>query len=150
MNETPKIKLKLQHIDTKRGMISIINAKGKKDRLLPISKRWLEKVKAYYFTYKPAIYFIEGQYPGKSITANSLQKVFERALADSKINNLFTIYCLRHSFATHLPENGTDLRYIQKLQGHKSSKTTEIYTHVSQKDLQKFKTPFDDAFFDDG
>lgn len=138
------LNLKLQHIDTKRGMISIINAKGKKDRSLPISKRWLEKVKAYYYTYKPITYFIEGQYPGKSITAGSLQKVFERALADSKIKKPYTIHCLRHSFATHLLENGTDLRYIQELLGHKSSKTTEIYTHVSKESLKNIKNPFDE------
>jgi integrase/recombinase XerD len=138
------LNLKLQHIDTKREMISIINAKGKKDRSLPISKKWLEKVKAYYYTYKPEIYFIEGQYPGKSITAGSLQKVFERALADSKINKPYTIHCLRHSFATHLLENGTDLRYIQELLGHKSSKTTEIYTHVSKESLKNIKNPFDE------
>jgi len=138
------LNLKLQHIDTKRGMISVINAKGKKDRSLPISKRWLEKVKTYYHTYKPNTYFIEGQYPGKSITAGSLQKVFERALADSKINKPYTIHCLRHSFATHLLENGTDLRYIQELLGHKSSKTTEIYTRVSKESLKNIKNPFDD------
>jgi site-specific recombinase XerD len=138
------LNLKLQHIDTRRGMISVINAKGKKDRSLPISKRWLEKVKAYYYTYKPEIYFIEGQYPGKSITAGSLQKVFEQALANSKINKPYTIHCLRHSFATHLLENGTDLRYIQELLGHKSSKTTEIYTHVSKESLKNIKNPFDE------
>jgi integrase/recombinase XerD len=125
-------------------MISIINAKGKKDRSLPISKRWLEKVKPYYRTYRPGVYLIEGQYHCKSISAASLQKVFERALKDSKIARPFTIHCLRHSFATHLLDNGTDLRYIQELLGHKSSKTTEIYTHVSNKSLQNIKNPFDD------
>ena len=138
------LNLKLQHIDTRRGMISIINAKGKKDRQLPMSKRWLGKVKSYYRTYKPKIYFIEGQFPGKSITAGSLQKVFERALMKSKINKPYTIHCLRHSFATHLLENGTDIRYIQELLGHKSSKTTEIYTHVSKESLKNIKNPFDD------
>jgi integrase/recombinase XerD len=125
-------------------MISIINAKGKKDRSLPISKRWLEKVKPYYRTYRPGVYLIEGQYSRKCISAGSLQKVFERALKDSKIRKPYTIHCLRHSFATHLLENGTDLRYIQELLGHKSSKTTEIYTHVSNKSLQNIKNPFDD------
>lgn len=138
------LNLKLQDIDTRRGMISIINGKGKKDRSLPISKRWLEKVKPYYRTYRPGVYLIEGQYPGKSISAGSLQKVFERALKDSKIIRPYTIHCLRHSFATHLLENGTDLRYIQELLGHKSSKTTEIYTHVSNNSLKNIKNPFDD------
>jgi len=109
------LNLKLQDIDTRRGMISIINAKGKRDRSLPISKRWLEKVKPYYRTYRPGVYLIEGQHPGKSMSAGSLQKVFERALKDSKITKPYTIHCLRHSFATHLLENGTDLRYIQEL-----------------------------------
>jgi len=138
------LNLKLQHIDTKRGLLSVINAKGKKDRSLPISRRWLERVKNYYPSYKPVTYFIEGQYPGKGISAGSLQKVFERALANAKICKPYTIHCLRHSFATHLLENGTDLRYIQEMLGHKSSKTTEIYTHVSNESLKNIKNPFDD------
>ena len=138
------LNLKLNHIDTKRGMLSVINAKGKKDRSLPISKRWLEKVKAYYHMYKPETYFIEGQYPGKSIAAASLQQVFENTLKKSNITKPYTIHCLRHSFATHLLESGTDLRYIQELLGHKSSKTTEIYTHVSNESLKNIKNPFDD------
>lgn len=138
------LNLKLNHIDTKRGMLSVINAKGKKDRSLPISKRWLKKVKEYYHAYKPEIYFIEGQYPGKSIAAASLQQVFENTLKKSNITKPYTIHCLRHSFATHLLENGTDLRYIQELLGHKSSKTTEIYTHVSNESLKNIKNPFDE------
>ncbi len=136
--------LQLQHIDTKRGLLSVINAKGKKDRSLPISKRWLEKAKLYYNSYKPKVYFIEGQYAGKGIAAASLQQVFENTLGKSNITKPYTIHCLRHSFATHLLENGTDLRYIQELLGHKSSKTTEIYTHVSNESLKNIKNPFDD------
>jgi integrase/recombinase XerD len=138
------INLKLQHIDSKRGMISIINSKGKKDRLIPISPRLLGKMKTYYLAHKPLSYFIEGQYPGKSYSAGSLQKVFEKALVRGKIKRPYTIHCLRHSFATHLLENGTDLRYIQELLGHKSPKTTEIYTHVSNQNLKNIKNPFDD------
>lgn len=138
------LNLKLQHIDTKRGMISIINAKGKKDRSVPMSKRWLENVRPYYHAYHPKVYLIEGQYPGKSISAASLQEVFENTLIKSNITKPYTIHCLRHSFATHLLENGTDLRYIQELLGHKSSKTTEIYTHVSNESLKNIKNPFDE------
>jgi len=138
------LNLKLQHIDSKRGMLTVLNAKGKKDRSVPISKRWLEKAKLYYNSYKPEVFLIEGQYPGRSITAASLQKVFNNTLTKSNIKKPFTIHCLRHSFATHLLENGTDLRYIQELLGHKSSKTTEIYTHVSNESLKNIKNPFDD------
>ena len=138
------INLKLQHIDSKRGMISVIDSKGNKDRLIPISPRLFEKMKTYYLAHKPQTYFIEGQFTGKSYSAGSLQKVFEKALLKSKIKKPFTIHCLRHSFATHLLENGTDLRYIQELLGHKSSKTTEIYTHVSNQSLKNIKNPFDD------
>jgi len=138
------INLKLQHLDSKRGMLSVINSKGKKDRLIPISPRLLEKMKVYYLAYKPQVYFIEGQFPGKTYSVGSLQKVFTNALKKSKINKPFTIHCLRHSFATHLLENGTDLRYIQELLGHKSLKTTEIYTHVSNNSLKNIKNPFDD------
>ncbi len=81
------LNLKLQHIDTKRGMLSVINAKGKKDRSLPISKRWLEKVKSYYLTYKPEIYLIEGQHKGNSIAAASLQQVFENTLKKVILQN---------------------------------------------------------------
>ena len=138
------LNLKLQHIDTKRGMLTIINAKGKKDRSLPISKKWLEKVRSYYTAYKPEVYLIEGQNAGQNIAAASLQQVFENTLKKSNITKPYTIHCLRHSFATHLLENGTDLRYIQELLGHKSSRTTEIYTHVSNESLKNIKNPFDD------
>ncbi len=138
------LNLKLQHIDTKRGTISIINSKGKKDRTLPISTRWLEKLRNYYPSYKPQVYLIEGRYSGESITASSLQQIFKRTLKTCKINRPFTIHCLRHSYATHLLENGTDLRYIQELLGHKSSRTTEIYTHVSNNRLKQIKSPFDE------
>ncbi len=138
------LNLKLEHIDSKRGMISIINAKGKKDRMVPISKKWLEKARHYYPAFKPQVYLIEGQFKGKSISAESLQKVFEKTLIECKIKKPYTIHCLRHSFATHLLENGTDLRYIQELLGHKSSRTTEIYTHVSNNSLKNIKNPFDD------
>jgi integrase/recombinase XerD len=138
------LNLKLEHIDSKRGMISIINAKGKKDRMVPISKKWLEKARQYFIAYKPQVYLIEGQFKGKSISAESLQKVFEKTLEECKIKKPYTIHCLRHSFATHLLENGTNLRYIQELLGHKSSRTTEIYTHVSNNSLKNIKNPFDD------
>lgn len=125
------VNLKLEHLDSKRKVLSIINSKGKKDRVVPLSDRTLQKIKEYYHAYKPKQYLIEGQFPGKSLSTGSLQKIFDRTMEKARINKPYTIHCLRHSIATHLLENGTDLRYIQELLGHKSSKTTEIYTHVS-------------------
>ncbi|GET28165.1 tyrosine-type recombinase/integrase [Prolixibacter sp. SD074] len=138
------IQLKLNHLDSKRRLLSVIDSKGKKDRVIPISERLLSKIKEYYHAYQPKQYLIEGQTPGGPLTASSLQKVFKATLEKTGIKKVYTIHCLRHSFATHLLENGTDLRYIQELLGHKSSKTTEIYTHVSNRALQNIKNPFDD------
>lgn len=138
------LNLKLEHINRARGMISIINAKGKKDRMIPISKRWMDKLVPYYHEKKPLVYLIEGQFPGKSISATSLQKVFERKLKESNINRHYTIHSLRHSIATHMIEAGVNLRFIQEFLGHKSSKTTEIYTHVSNDSLKNIRNPFDD------
>jgi integrase/recombinase XerD len=86
----------------------------------------------------------EGQKAGSQYDEQSLQAVLKQALAKSNITKPVTLHWLRHSYATHLLESGTDLRYIQELLGHKSSKTTEIYTHVSNQSLKKIKSPFDD------
>ncbi len=136
--------LRLTDIDSKRMALTIVNSKGKKDRAIPISENLMERIKSFYFSYKPTVYLIEGSTPGKSLSPTSLQKIFAQALVRSKINNKFTLHCLRHSYATHLLENGTDLRYIQELLGHKSSKTTEIYTHVSMNSLKNIRNPLDD------
>ena len=138
------LNLKLRDIDSKRMSLVIVNAKGNKDRLIPISENLLNKIKVYYKAYKPEVYLIEGQIIGKQYSATSLQNIFNKALLKSKINSKYTLHCLRHSYATHLLENGTDLRYIQELLGHKSSKTTEIYTHVSMRSLKNIRNPLDD------
>lgn len=136
--------LKPTHIDSKRRIVFIREAKGKKDRIVPLSDKILEMLRIYYIAYKPIIYLFEGQLPGKPYDQRSLQQVLKQALYKTKINKPVTLHWLRHSYATHLLENGTDLRYIQELLGHKSSKTTEIYTHVSTKNIQNIKSPFDD------
>ena len=97
----------------------------------------------YYATYKPTKYLFEGQMIGAPYDARSLQSILKQALQKTGITKPVTLHWLRHSYATHLLESGTDLRYIQELLGHSSSKTTEIYTHVSTKNLQQIKSPFD-------
>jgi integrase/recombinase XerD len=138
------INLKPEHIDSNRGLLIIKEAKGKKDRIAPISEKMITLLREYYKIYKPSFWLFEGQNRGEQYSAESLQSVLKQALTKTKITKPVTLHWLRHSYATHLLESGTDLRYIQELLGHKSSRTTEIYTHVSTKSLQKIKSPFDD------
>lgn len=138
------LKLKPADIDSKRNIIIIRAAKGKKDRIVPLSEKILSMLRAYYKSYKPTIWLFEGQNKGEPYSEYSLQSVLKDAVEKSNIKKPVSLHWLRHSYATHLMESGTDLRYIQELLGHKSSKTTEIYTHVSTKSLQNIKSPFDD------
>jgi integrase/recombinase XerD len=131
-------------IDSNRGLLIIKNAKGRKDRVVPISIKLIELLRIYYKQYKPKVWLFEGQEPGRQYSEQSLQSVLKQTLLKTRIRKPVTLHWLRHSYATHLLETGTDLRYIQELLGHKSSKTTEIYTHVSTQSLQKIKSPFDD------
>ncbi len=135
--------LKPAHIDSQRGIVLVKQAKGKKDRIAPLSPKILELLRAYYPQYKPTTWLFEGQKAGSPYDERSLQQVLKQALAKAGIQKPVTLHWLRHSYATHLLEAGTDLRYIQELLGHKSSKTTEIYTHVSTNSIQKIVSPFD-------
>ncbi|SDZ58839.1 integrase/recombinase XerD [Flavobacterium aquidurense] len=101
-------------------------------------------LREYYVLFKPTTYLFEGANPGEPYSEKSLQSVLKQALKKVAITKPVSLHWLRHSFATHLLESGTDLRYIQELLGHQSSKTTEIYTHVSTKSIQQIKSPFDD------
>lgn len=116
------------------------NAKGKKDRIAPLSPKILAMLREYYITYKPKLWLFEGQNIGEQYSEKSLQSILKKVGNTKPV----TLHWLRHSYAAHLLESGTDLRYIQELLGHSSSKTTEIYTHVSTKSLQQIKSPFDD------
>ncbi len=136
--------LKPVHIDSKRNILIIKQAKGKKDRIVPLSDKILALLREYYKAYKPKAYLFEGQNAGQAYDDRSLQQVLKQAIQKVGITKPVTLHWLRHSYATHLLENGTDLRYIQELLGHNSSKTTEIYTHVSTKSIQNIKSPFDD------
>lgn len=134
--------LRVADIDAARNVIHIRQSKGAKDREIPLSQKALEQLRIYYKLYKPTEYLFEGQFGGMYSTS-SIQTLFRKALKECRINKKATVHTLRHSYATHLLESGTDLRIIQELLGHKSSKTTELYTHVSQQTKQKIPNPLD-------
>ena len=138
------LNLRIVDIDSKRMLVYILNAKGNRDRSLPLPTKLLELIRNYYRQYKPSYYLIEGPKDGQRYSEASLRNIFKKALFKINKNHTFTLHCLRHSYATHLLEAGTDLRYIQELLGHKSSRTTEIYTYVSIKSLKNIKSPLDD------
>lgn len=138
------LNLKPSDILSGRNLLHVVQSKGKKDRVVPISDKVIEMLRNYYKTYRPKIWLFEGQEEGKQYSPRSLQLVLKQALKKANIQKPATLHWLRHSYATHLLDNGTDLRYIQELLGHNSSRTTEIYTHVSTRDIQKIKSPFDD------
>lgn len=129
------INLKISDIDSKRMLIYIKNAKGKKDRIVPLSPIVLDLLREYWKKYKPNEYLFNGQLSAQ-YSIKSCQAIYKKYI-DPKSS----IHTLRHSSFTNLLENGTDLRIIQKIAGHSSSKTTEIYTHVSNQLLSKVKTP---------
>ena len=131
------------HIDSMRNIVFLKNSKGKKDRIVPLSPKILEMLRLYFVAYKPTTYLFEGQLKGQPYDNRSLQQVLKQSIKKAGITKPVTLHWLRHSYATHLLESGTDLRYIQELLGHNSSKTTEIYTHVSTKSIQQIKSPFD-------
>jgi site-specific recombinase XerD len=136
------VNLKITDIDSKNMQLFIEKAKGKKDRYVNLPESILEQLRAYYKEYKPKEYLFEGQYGGK-YSARSAQKVFQNAMEKAKINKSVGIHGLRHSFATHLLEAGTDIRFIQELLGHKDIKTTLLYTHVTNNSIKNIKSPLD-------
>ncbi|MCL8008167.1 site-specific integrase [Gelidibacter japonicus] len=136
------INLKITDIDSKRMLIRIEAAKGNKDRYTLLSHSLLIDLREYYKQYKPKKYIVEGLY-GKQYSGQSIGKVVLNAALKAGIQIPVTPHMLRHSFATHLLEAGVDLRQIQVLLGHGSSKTTEIYTHVATTTFEKIKNPLD-------
>jgi integrase/recombinase XerD len=137
--------LEPRHIDSTRKILIIEMAKGRKDRMVPLPDTMLALLREHWREARPKRYLFEGETPGKRYHERSFQQVFKQALIRSGINKKgATLHSLRHSFATHHLEKGTDLRYIQELLGHSSSKTTEIYTHVSATKLATLRSPFED------
>ena len=139
---TEAVYLKISDIQSDRKQIFIRSAKGNKDRYVILSETIITLLREYYKIYKPKEWLFEGK-PGEQYSKRSIQSIFKRAVQRSGITKHATIHTLRHSFATHLLEHGTDLRYIQELLGHKSSRTTEIYTHVTHTARNKIVSPLD-------
>lgn len=138
------VNLKIEDIDKDRMLITIREAKGMKDRIIGLSEKILVLLRDYYKEFRPKVYLFEGEKEAKPYSASSIQKIFRRAFEKAGIKKYASVHTLRHSYATHLLESGTDLRLIQELLGHGSPKTTQIYTHVSRKSIQEVKSPFDD------
>jgi len=138
------LNLKPGDIASDRGLLIIRNAKGRKDRVVPISAKTIEFMREYYHQFHPRTYLFEDRFAGNRYGERSLENVLKKSTSMAGIKKPVTLHWLRHSYATHLHESGVDIRFIQVLLGHKSSRTTEIYTHVSQKSLLHIRSPFDD------
>ncbi|AZQ57309.1 recombinase [Maribacter sp. MJ134] len=132
------LNLLVTDIDSKRMMINIKNAKGNKDRYSVLSPRILKDLQKYYKEYRPSKYLFEGAKRGK-YSGTSVLNIVDAAAKKAGILKKVTPHMLRHSFATHLLESGTDIRHIQLLLGHSSTKTTEIYTHVADRSFMDIK-----------
>ena len=137
------VRLKTEDIDSNRKLIHIKGAKGRKDRYTLLSEKALEILNQYLRKYRPEEWLFGGAKEGRYLSARTADKIFTNACDKAGIKKDVSLHVLRHSFATHLLEGGTDLRYIQELLGHSHSKTTEIYTHVSTKSLGKIMSPLD-------
>jgi site-specific recombinase XerD len=136
------LNLKLNDVDSKRMLLRVEGSKGNKDRLTLLSKTSLNHLRLYFTEYRPQVYLFEGR-NRKKYSGASVLKIVKIAAEKAKIRVRVTPHVLRHSFATHLLESGTDLRQIQVLLGHGSSKTTEIYTHVATNTFESIKNPLD-------
>ena len=136
------INLRLSDLQPEKNRLFVRGGKGKKDRCTLLSAKVWAQLQTYIAVYQPIDWVFEGQNGGQ-YSERSVQKIFTFAKLRSRVNVGATVHTLRHSFATHLLEKGVDLRYIQELLGHESSKTTEIYTHITHKGWDKIKSPID-------
>jgi len=136
------VKLKITEIDSHQMLVLVSHGKGKKDRYVNLPQSILELLREYYLQYRPKDYLFEGQ-NGGHYSVRSAQAVFKNAITKAKINKKVGIHGLRHSYATHLIEQGTDIRFVQDLLGHNSIKTTMIYTGITDVAKRKIKSPLD-------
>lgn len=137
------VKLKPENILSDQGMLAVLKGKGNKDRMVPISANLISQLRDYFKIYRPKVWLFEGEKEGKQYSQRSLQMVFKKAVELSGLPKKHKFHDLRHSYATHMMDAGTNQHVIQKVLGHKNIKTTEIYTHVSKTLLQKIYNPFD-------
>lgn len=137
------VRLRVSDVDSERKTVHVRQGKGRKDRVTVLSDAAREVLDLYRQTYQPSGWMFPGQDPSRHLAERTVQKVFEKAVNASNIVKDVSVHSLRHSFATHLLEDGVDIRYIQELLGHKSIQTTEVYTHVAVKDVRRIKSPLD-------
>ena len=138
--------LKKEHIDFERAVIHVRLGKGRKDRITVLSEKAASLLAKYFDFYDIQSWLFPGQNPKKPLTIRTAQKIFEKAVQNAKISKKVTIHSLRHAFATHLLEGGTDIRYIQTLLGHSCLRTTSRYTHVAKRNILNIKSPLDSFF----
>jgi integrase/recombinase XerD len=137
------INLELRDIDIDRKQIFIRSGKGRKDRIVIMADSFVHLLRNYLFTYGPVRYFVEGIKPSTKYSATSVRSFLKKSLIRAGIKKKVTPHTLRHSYATHLLEQGVDLRYIQELLGHSRPETTMIYTHVTKQDMLSITSPLD-------
>lgn len=136
------INLKIKDIDSASMIVIVKQGKGKRDRTVVLSEKLLILLRNYFTKYQPNEYLFEGQNGGK-YSERSVQLVVKQTIVKAKIDKLASVHTLRHSYATHLIEQGTDIRFVQELLGHKSINTTMIYTHLTDATKRKIKSPLD-------
>lgn len=137
------VRLKVKDIDSDRMMVRVSQGKGRKDRYTVLSEICLKILRQYVKSYRPDDWLFPGGNSENHLSERSVQRVFKNMCKKANIRKKVSVHSLRHSFATHLLEGGTDLRFIQELLGHKDLRTTEIYTHVSKTNLNRIKSPLD-------
>lgn len=144
------VRLRVRDIDSERMLVHVRQAKGRKDRYVMLSETALRALRDYWREERPADWLFQGARPGRHLTERSVQKVFSTALKRSSIRKRVSVHSLRHAFATHLLESGTDVRFIQELLGHQSTRTTQIYTRVSRRSIGAIQSPLDRVWEDRG
>ena len=136
-------RLKVSDIDSKRMMIRVSEGKGLKDRYTLLGERNLDVLRTYWKAYRPSDWLFPGNDGSEPVSISCVQRVFSASLRKAGIRKKASVHTLRHCFATHLLESGTDLYYIQRLMGHKSAGTTSVYLHIAGKEIGKIKSPID-------